>query len=125
MNIAAEIDNADEVFQTKAPELISHIYTKIKQAGSAANLDDYQATKLASQVAQEIAEDFGGEVIYIPKGMLLLLSKRDLAIWQEFNGKNHNELARKYGVSVPWVYKIVKRVQQEEVGKRQMDMFAE
>lgn len=125
MNTATDIDYADEVFQEKAPELINHLYIKIKQGGLAANLDEYEAKKLASQVAQEIVEDFGGEVLYIPKGILLPLSGRDLAIWQEFNGKNHNELARKHGVSVAWVYKIVKRVQKEEVAKRQMDMFSE
>lgn len=121
----ADISYADEVFQEKAPELVNHLYVKIVNAGQAAKLDELQSKKLASQVVQEMIEDFGGEVIYIPKGILIPLSGRDLAIWREFNGKNHNELARKYDVSVAWVYKIVKRVQKEEVAKRQMDMFAE
>ncbi len=51
------------------------------------------------------------------------LSKRDETIYQEFNGINHSELARKYGVSLQWIYKIVKAVQKEEMAKRQPDMF--
>ncbi|POY46200.1 Mor transcription activator family protein, partial [Avibacterium paragallinarum] len=36
---------------------------------------------------------------------------------------NHRELARKYGVSMQWVYQIVKRMQKEEIDRRQFDMF--
>ncbi|MGX2951620.1 Mor transcription activator family protein, partial [Ursidibacter sp. B-7004-1] len=61
----------------------------------------------------------------IPKGILVQLSGRDWKIYHEFNGNNHKELARKYGVSVPWVYQIIKRVHKMEVAKRQIDLFNE
>lgn len=124
MTNALPVEYEDELFQTKAPELISHLYSKIKVEGQAANLDEQTVQQLASKVAMSIAHDFGGEVLYIPKGLLLPLTKRDLQIWQSFNGNNHNELARKFNVSVQWVYKIVKRVQKEEVAKRQIDLFS-
>ena len=44
---------------------------------------------------------------------------------RDFTGANHSELARKYGVSLQWIYKIVKTVRQEELARRQGDMFAE
>lgn len=125
MSERMSVEELDNVFEHKAPELINHLYVKIKNAGKAANLDDFQARQLASNVATEIARDFGGAVLYIPKGILLPLSGRDWQIWQEFNGKNHNELALKHKVSVQWVYKIIKRVQQEEVAKRQGSLFAD
>ena len=48
----------------------------------------------------------GGLVLYIPKGCSNN-SYRNKAIIAEFNGKNHRELARKYGVSVQWIYSIL------------------
>lgn len=50
---------------------------------------------------------FGGSVIYIPKGTLKHLNARNKLIKAEFTGNNHTELAKKYGLSVQWVYKIV------------------
>lgn len=123
MGVAEQNEYECEVFEQKAPELLNHLYVKIKNAGVATNLSEEESRLLAKKVTLDIAHDFGGEMIYIPKGILVHLTGRDLKIWQEFNGKNHNELARKYGVSVVWVYKILKKVQQEEVAKRQIDMF--
>ncbi|WP_283228558.1 Mor transcription activator family protein, partial [Haemophilus influenzae] len=46
-------------------------------------------------------------------------------IFNEFNGSNHRELARKYNVSMQWIYQIVKKVTKEEIARRQFDMFSE
>ena len=53
----------------------------------------------------------------------MALNERDMKIYEEFNGNNHRELARKYNVSMQWVYKIVKKVHKDEVARRQMSMF--
>ena len=120
------IDNQMQACFENAPEIFNHLYTKITDLGkSEAGLSDESAKRLAVSISKAFAEDFGGEVIYIPKGILLPLSGRDLAIYNEFTGDNHNELARKYKVSVAWVYKIIKRVHKEEISKRQFNMFSE
>ncbi|MOA58273.1 Mor transcription activator family protein [compost metagenome] len=51
------------------------------------------------------------------------LSRRDRQIYDDFNGSNQSALARKYGVSLQWVYKIIKAVRKEEIARRQGDMF--
>jgi Mor family transcriptional regulator len=43
--------------------------------------------------------------------------ERDEAIWQEFTGNNHVELARKYGLTTIHVYRIIKRMRQEKRAK--------
>ncbi|EDJ7116989.1 DNA-binding protein, partial [Escherichia coli] len=43
----------------------------------------------------------------------------------EFNGRNHHELARKFGVSLQWVYSVVKRVRKEELDRMQGKLFAD
>lgn len=52
------------------------------------------------------------------------LTGRTAAPPHHLNGTNHSDLARKYGVSLQWIYKIVKTVRQEEMAKRQSDMFS-
>lgn len=111
-------------FEGKAPEILLDLaeHTRVMLVQKH-QFDDEKAKQIGIELAQCIAENWGGEVIYIPKALLIALSERDLAIWQAFNGTNHRELARKYNVSMQWVYQIVKKVQKEEVAKRQFDMF--
>ncbi|NYA46833.1 hypothetical protein HZI68_00300 [Haemophilus haemolyticus] len=40
---------------------------------------------------------------------------RNNLIRKKFNGANHTELAMKYGVSLQWIYKIVKEKQPYEL----------
>lgn len=112
------------IFEEKAPELLAdlakHVETELTKTGKIA---PEQAKQIGVEIAQSIAKNWGGEVIYIPRNLVLLLSERDRRIFNEFNGYNHRALARKYQVSMQWVYKIVKKVTREEIAKRQMDMF--
>ncbi len=63
------------------------------------------------QVAEEIgtlnlyklAEIVGGSTVYVPKPESLLRPVRDAHIKAEFNGYNHQELAKKYDVTDRWV----------------------
>lgn len=50
--------------------------------------------------------DFGGLQIYIPKNSTL--EQRNNLIRREFKGNNHLELARKYHLSIQWIYAILK-----------------
>lgn len=51
----------------------------------------------------KLAEIVGGTTIYIPKPESLTRPVRDAHIKAEFNGYNHAELARQYGVTERWV----------------------
>lgn len=54
----------------------------------------------------KLAEIVGGTTIYIPKPESLTRPVRDARIKKEFTGYNHQELARKYGVTERWVRRI-------------------
>lgn len=114
-----------ETFENKAPEILldlaKHIEVGLVEKLNATEAD---AKSFSVEMAQVIAKNWGGEVIYIPRNLVLLLSERDKKIYDEFNGMNHRELARKYNVSMQWVYAIVKRIGKEEIAKRQLDMFS-
>lgn len=118
-----------EIFEQKAPEILAdlakHIEVGLMKKVVANDWTIDKAKQISIDVAHEIAKTWGGEVIYIPRNVALLLSERDHQIWQEFNGFNHRELARKYNVSMAWVYQIVKRMRKAEIARRQFDMFEE
>lgn len=50
-----------------------------------------------------LAEVVGGSTVYVPKPESLTRPVRDAHIKAEFNGYNHSELARQYGVTERWV----------------------
>lgn len=57
-------------------------------------------------------------------GLPLKLSRRDRQIYDKVNSHNQSELAREFGVSLHWVYKIIKTVRKEDIARRQVDMFS-
>ena len=105
-------------FRASAPELLQYIAdvageTLVKLAA----LDEEIAEQVGIEIANRLATDWGGQLIYMPAGVAVQISQRDQAVYAEFNGKNHSELARKYQISLQWVYKIVSRCRAME--KRQ------
>ncbi|MGU5541723.1 Mor transcription activator family protein [Aeromonas hydrophila] len=48
---------------------------------------------------------------------------RDRAIWDEFNGRNIDQLARKHGLSVPQTYAVVAEQRQLTKKRVQKDFF--
>lgn len=81
--------------------------------------DTNQADEVSRQIAQRMCDEWGGQIIYFPKYKRAGLSDRDLKIWQEFNGNNHRELARKHQMSLQAIYRILDFVKREELAKRQ------
>lgn len=88
-------------------------------------IDESAARQLAEDIAYEMADAWGGQLIYFPKGKFALLSKRDRQIFSEFTGHNHADLARKYKVSVQHIYRIIKIMTRRELADRHGDLFAE
>ena len=73
-------------------------------------LDGVLYRQIAEAIGTEnfvkLAEVVGGATIYIPKPESITRPVRDARIKEEFNGYNHPELARKYGVTERWVRRI-------------------
>ena len=61
------------------------------------------AEAIGAENFYKLAEVVGGSTIYIPKPETLVRPIRDTRIKEEFNGYNHPELARTYGVTERWV----------------------
>lgn len=113
-----------DIFEEKAPEVLADLAKHIEMAlEEKCQFTPERAKQIGIDIAQKMAQNWGGEVIYIPRNLLMALNERDMKIYNEFNGNNHRELARKYNVSMQWVYKIVKRIHKDEIARRQISMF--
>ena len=112
-------------FKSKGPELLVDLAQHVAfTLAELVGLDEEKAEQAGREIANRMAAHWGGQNIYFPMGLTYKLSQRDQQIFDEFNGTNHSDLARKYGVSLQWIYKIVKTVRQEETARRQGDMFS-
>lgn len=67
----------------------------------------------------KLAEVIGGATIYIPQAESITRPVRDAHIKDEFNGYNHSELARKYGVTDRWVRELCG----PDIVEGQIDLF--
>jgi Mor family transcriptional regulator len=111
-------------FRSKGPELLIDLAEHIADAlAEMAPVDQPRAAQIGREIAERMAGVWGGQNIYFPMGMSMRLSQRDRQIYDKFTGANHSELAREYGVSIQWIYKIVKAVHREEIAMRQHDLF--
>ena len=109
---------------SRIPELIADLEAQACACLlSVAPVDKPTALHISKQLARHITANWRGQIIYFPKNVGGELDERDKQIYAEFNGKNHQQLAKKYDLAVQQVYKIVKAVGQAEALKRQQGLF--
>ncbi|HHQ4775075.1 TPA: Mor transcription activator family protein [Aeromonas veronii] len=100
-------------------ELVDVLACELVRGGMEQELAKAQARKLALVQAHYM----GGRAYYIPTGEHLKAALRDRAIWDEFNGRNIDQLARKHGLSVPQTYAVVAAQRELTRRRNQFDLF--
>ena len=112
--------------RSKGPELLVDMIQHVTVAlGELTEMDDSRAKQVAREIADRMAAHWGGQIIYFPKGLSYKLSHRDREIYDKFNGKNHSELVMEYGISLQWLYKIIKAMRREDIAARQGLLFSD
>lgn len=108
----------------ETPELLDDLAAK---AGSLAKqlfgCSDALAMAFGSELAQQTATDLGGQPFYWPKGIAYKVSRLHLDVWDAFTGYNHRELAKRFDISLVWVYAIIRRMRAADVAARQGQIF--
>ena len=83
-----------------------------------AMLSDEMHREIATEIGMsnflKLSQLVGGGDFYVPRQESILRPLRNQKIQEEFNGYNTKELARKYGVSKRWLYKIVKKSEKKK-----------
>ena len=106
-------------------EALLEIARIVQQQLQADGLSADQARQLALKAADQVRQIYGGTEVYIPKGLALVLSERDLQIWAEFNGDNYAALAKKYQRTERQIRYIITRVRDERDARMQLGLFHE
>jgi Mor family transcriptional regulator len=91
---------------SKLIQLLSRI---IYKHGLANKLDEDTASKIVKGVITELIESFGGQMFYLPSRSASKTAQMHYSILTEFNGSNERELCQKYGISLVWLKKLLKR----------------
>ena len=116
--------DAVTAFRAAAPELLGHLADVTREIlVKLTRMDTDIAEQVAVEIANRMARHWGGQLVYIPAGAAIRISQRDEAIWRDFNGNNHDELAHQYGISLQWVYQIVKKMRQRDMETRQASLL--
>lgn len=79
--------------------------------------------RLAARLVAAQAAYFGGMQLYLPRNDRLRKALRDIEIYDEFNGVNHRQLARRYDLTEITIYQIVAEQRAAEKARRQLGLF--
>ena len=84
-----------------------------------ATIDDHLAHTIAFTIASRMADRWGGQTLYFPKGnwnggrsRWFQLAERDWKIFKEFDGTNRDAICQKYGISRSRLYQIINAVRE-------------
>lgn len=115
----AESPVSDKQTRSRAPEFLADLHDHTKDILVRSGIAADRAEEIAGEVCSNMLLTWGGQQIYFPRGIHVRISKRDMELYDNFNGTNHNDLAAKYNVSVQWVYKVVERMRIFDIERRQ------
>lgn len=76
------------------------------------HVSDAAAEMIASALVDRLADHWGGQLINFPKDHHWKLSKRDLEVYNAYNGHNLGELAQRYNISERGLRKLLVRVRE-------------
>ncbi len=113
-------------YRSSGPELLIDLVDKTTaMLVDIAHLPPDVAGSVAKAIADALREDWGGQQIYIPKGLSIDATERGYELYSRWDGTtvHLHELAKEFGFSVQWAYRIVKAVRAADVAKRQADLF--
>lgn len=111
--------------QATRHELFSELEDHITNICVNYNLERNVSEQIALNITDFLADNFGGQVICIPKNFYYKLAQRDLDIYNDFTGNNYSILVRKYKMTESGIRKVINRVRKRIIKEKQADLFSE
>ncbi|WP_161624002.1 Mor transcription activator family protein [Methylohalobius crimeensis] len=84
-------------------ELLDHLVSRLERKG----LDSEKAFDIAKEAVEAVSDVCGGRQVYFPMGVSIRTALRDEQIMREFNGRNIDDLSRRYRLSHARIYQIL------------------
>lgn len=110
-----------EFVEDRYPEILVDLAGKVDELLVAEELPASQARLLSWKIVALIGREWAGQQVYVGKGVVV--TERDMQIYREFDGTNHDRLALKHGLTARQIYTIVARVRDGEFRARQGELF--
>ena len=111
---------------SRYPEILRDLIDKAAEPVAAKlQLPIGNAREVVFLVCEVIRRDWSGDNLYLPKGLAHDINKRDLEMYEAFNGSNHSELSKRFGITVRQVYERLGLVGAAEFNRRQPGLFTE
>ena len=81
---------------------------------------EQQARQAMREIAHRLANEYGGEFMYVPKDREFVLERRDLQILERLDrGSSVHDVARENGLTARQVYSVVQHARRHLQAKRQ------
>ncbi|TBV10222.1 Mor transcription activator family protein [Stutzerimonas kirkiae] len=110
--------------RSAAGDLLNDLAEQVSVAArEALGIPEEAAGALGTDVAMRMIEQWGGQQLYMPKGVRIEASKLHLEVYEAWTGRNHRALARQFDLSLQFVYRIIKVMRKADLNRRQGDMF--
>ena len=102
--------------QHKGPELLLDLVHHSANVVRGAGLPAETAKNVAIEIATRMAEQWGGNQIYFPRGkgtwnsrqlFCAKMEEQDWKIYHEYNGTNRHEVCLRHGISISRLYQII------------------
>ncbi|MGF1775882.1 Mor transcription activator family protein [Vibrio nomapromontoriensis] len=108
---------------TKWPVVLAELHTLVVHNLAQSGLKAEQAKSLGFTLTLSIADHLGGAQEYLPRGDALRRQIRNMRMYDEFNGRNHLELSKRYGITERAAYEILAKQRAIEIRQRQPSLF--
>lgn len=105
------------------PELLADLAEQLALKLREHGIESEKAAEAGFFAADYVRTHWGGQKIYLLKGVQYEFHMRDMKIFEQFDGHNHAELAKEYNLTEVRIYQIVKAVKAELIRKRQGALF--
>lgn len=98
------------------PEVLKDLADFVAELFLARGMEADEAVKAGMDAADRVREYWGGQKIYIPKGVSFTLSQRDLEIYHKWTSKKATdlELCRHYDITHTRLYQIIHQVRRSQ-----------
>lgn len=105
------------------PELLTDLAIQVGVLLKNRNVDPSEADLIGLEVAEHVRNHWGGQMIYIQKGLSHDTRLKWQRIWDEFTGDNVKELATRHDLTEVQVYRIIKVMRAEHTRKTQLSLI--
>lgn len=89
-------------------ELLLDLRDHVAEVLTKASLPDGVANGIALDVAVRVADNWGGQSIYIPMDMAMKMCTRNSEIFAAYTGDNIYNLVKRFGLSRQTIYRIIR-----------------